>query len=251
MARTKASARTTPGPLQTGQAPLGAMGPPGAGLGVLMTNPPRTQHDSGNTSAVSTGTARLTQTAKKSGDTARGLGIAAPAISKPSTGKNKGARKQAAADDSWDWNLEGTWDIKCPEISQNYSDGDFYFSINGATPSPNTMSVSFDLGILEGAMRPLTAPAPRRGASPQTIEFEWRGRSTGEGEIELGDDQKCIMTFVDRAGRGYVHGVFYGPFVGSTEFKGRKESDDCSGEVHDFNFYTHQQHEYERVSRWR
>lgn len=131
----------------------------------------------------------------------------------------------------------GVWDVDFPEISTNYRDGDFSISFD------SKLQGSFDFGILEGAVK-----LQRIGANQFT--FKWRGRETGEGEIQLGSDQEGSIT----VNGDKLTGIMKGPYLGSkgSPFTAVRVSHDAPrGEVCDFDFYTHEQYEYERTARWR
>ncbi len=81
----------------------------------------------------------------------------------------------------------------------------------------------------EGDPKQLPKPniTPNSIPSPQhpTWTFRWRGRETGQGEIQLGSDQNlCSMTFRGPGGCK-LNSIFYCDFIGECAFTGLKIGD--------------------------
>ena len=103
------------------------------------------------------------------------------------------------------------------------------------------------------------APAPqagrprkrqKRSGSTRRVHFVWRGRETGEGEIENGKDQVGYMDFKDDSGSCFEGRIMI-PFCGDVQFEGFKVGS-LGGPIRDtWSDYSDAQYEYERVARWR
>jgi len=87
------------------------------------------------------------------------------------------------------------------------------------------------------------------------VKFSWRGRETGEGEIQTSfDTQTGEITFKQQEGGFMVmEGRMQGPYCGTggLRFMGLKAKDTPRSSSHDWDFYTSQQHEQERAARWK
>lgn len=155
---------------------------------------------------------------------------------------------QAKANDDWD--LTGKWTMYCDELAQ-YSSGpelpeklhmeifrDDYKLKSvcvGEAPSedprrPRYCAI-FHFGVVEGIMR--IYPSDSTPSSPEwtTVKdnpiflFRWRGRETGEGEIQLEalEYQPRSIKFSDSG--TMVEGVFDCPYIsGELRFTGTKKS---------------------------
>eukprot|EP00775_Hariotina_reticulata_P001039 gene1039-1377_t len=87
------------------------------------------------------------------------------------------------------------------------------------------------------------------------VRFSWRGREKGEGEIQTDfDGQTGDITFKQQEGGFMVmEGRMQGPFCesGGLMFIGFRVRDTPKDTDHDWSFYSYEQHEQERVARWR
>jgi hypothetical protein len=94
--------------------------------------------------------------------------------------------------------------------------------------------------------------------SPQqpTWNFRWRGRETGEGEIQLGSDEKlCSITFSGPGGCKLT-GTFNNEYTGKSKFSGIKTSTEQRkrsrgiGVEEQWRGYNARAYERARVGRW-
>ncbi|KAI9710178.1 MAG: hypothetical protein M1828_002211 [Chrysothrix sp. TS-e1954] len=85
--------------------------------------------------------------------------------------------------------------------------------------------------------------------SLRRVHLIWRGRETGEGEIQNEDDQIGHLDFLDDAGTCF-EGTMFVPFSGDAVLRGYKISA-ASGRIDDnWRDYSDEQYESERVGRW-
>lgn len=102
------------------------------------------------------------------------------------------------------------------------------------------------------AKKQKTAPTKTNRQS-RRVYFKWRGRETGEGEIQLNYDNENIgwldfdLTLASFEGETYI------PFVsGMCNLKGYKMHDEPGNpDVGSWSDYGEREHEYARVNRWR
>ena len=91
---------------------------------------------------------------------------------------------------------------------------------------------------------------PSRGPGSRRVHFVWRGRETGEGQIQNGKDLVGYMDFQDDAGSSFKGRILI-PFSGNAEFEGYNVGG-MIGPIRDtWEDYSDKQYEYERVARWR
>ena len=89
----------------------------------------------------------------------------------------------------------------------------------------------------------------KRSETTRRVHFVWRGRETGEGQIENDKDQVGYMDFKDDCGSCFDGRIMI-PFCGDVRFEGFKVGS-LGGPIRDtWNDYSDARYEYERVARW-
>ncbi|EPQ53307.1 hypothetical protein GLOTRDRAFT_131576 [Gloeophyllum trabeum ATCC 11539] len=160
--------------------------------------------------------------------------------------------------------VTGTWTISAPALAANWPDvsGNMHFNIaklttakgkKGKGTSGDVLFAAFNLGILEGVIAFDKPPTP----SSLETTFLWRGRETGEGEMQTAQDFNCgKLTFDTDRDEGKNTNKFTGVFAstyGTWNIEGtRVNSKAFSGSTfkEEYKGYTEEAYEYERVARW-
>jgi hypothetical protein len=142
--------------------------------------------------------------------------------------------------------IGGTWSLEMPKLTSEYQNGDIEMEIVKPDRSGHVWG-SFDLVILEGIVR-FDWSSPWKGREKK---FTWRGRETGEGEIQYEDDSNTgQVTFSSASKCSGVWRSGYGDF----EFTGKKVSNETSASVsrceEEFECFNEEAYEYARVARW-
>jgi hypothetical protein len=117
-----------------------------------------------------------------------------------------------------------------------------------------------------GTKRGRTAKAPKRAtarkskrnksasdaAHPRRLYLQWRGRETGESEIQLdyGNTHTGHLDFTD-AGCTVFEGVANLVYVYKAKFRGFKINDEPARKTRSWGDYSEEEHEYARTARWR
>jgi hypothetical protein len=120
---------------------------------------------------------------------------------------------------------------------------------DGETSAP-VLSANFEMGILEGVLRTSGELPPEPICFPiPTLPFSWRGRETGEGEIQLDYEGDTNLGSFDFLSNTTLKGILkssYGkfPFTGSKVADVPVHKDDVWDEL------SETAHEGERVGRW-
>ncbi|EPQ53117.1 hypothetical protein GLOTRDRAFT_140043 [Gloeophyllum trabeum ATCC 11539] len=149
--------------------------------------------------------------------------------------------------------VSGTWTISAPALAREWphTSGNmhFNFALHKAKGKKggDILFAEFNLGILEGIM------AFDKPPTPQVLEttFLWRGRETGEGQMQIAGDYNCGKISFD-SGKTKFTGVFASTY-GTWNIEGRRvNSKAFSGSTFkaDYEGYTEDAYEDERVSRW-
>ncbi|KAK4548251.1 hypothetical protein LTR36_010121 [Oleoguttula mirabilis] len=118
------------------------------------------------------------------------------------------------------------------------------------TASEARYSATFNLGVVEGIMRITGVPANDKQHSC-SMAYRWRGRETGEGEIQLGSDQRSYdLTFTEYGTR--LEGVFGGCVerTGFTGMKVRAGGNQQGSSAGMWGGFSGASYEAERVGRW-
>jgi hypothetical protein len=122
---------------------------------------------------------------------------------------------------------------------------------SSVTTTSRLLCANFRMGILKGILRSTTEPPLSSSKFPaEDVEFSWRGRETGEGEIQLdyeGNVNTGVLTFLSKTQlRGVLRSSFDDfPFSGNKIGKVPLNKDYC------WSKYSESAHERERVERWR
>ncbi|CAM1503575.1 Fc.00g011660.m01.CDS01 [Cosmosporella sp. VM-42] len=143
--------------------------------------------------------------------------------------------------------LNGRYDVSCPFVTQEWPHYGEDFGIV-LTLAGSSLWGSFDLGVIEGVL--LLDERPWE-SSHDLVGFRWRGRE-GEGQIMYGSRNQGWIKFL---GDGRIEGKFD---YHSIAFKGRR----CPGQgtrseidartlQDEWDGYSEEQYEQERVARWR
>lgn len=144
--------------------------------------------------------------------------------------------------------INGDYDIDCPYVRSQwsfYDDVDFEMTL---TLSGREVWASFDLGIVSGVM---FFPERPWHSSQDEVFFKWRGREA-EGPILYSDHNSGWIRFL---GGGYFEGKI--DYM-SIEFQGQRmsgqdatSSRSASNLMSEWDGYSEEEYEYERVARWR
>lgn len=145
-----------------------------------------------------------------------------------------------------DWDLTGSWYVQCTELA-NYSShqpetlsmeiyqDDYGLNDvrglsrqNGTVPFPR-FCATFEFGIVEGVMRiyppesSRSSTVPFKVSSNPRFEYIWRGRETGEGEIQTTADAKVFPITFGLHGTTF-EGTFECEYLQGVKIVGRKVS---------------------------
>ncbi|KAI5474618.1 Short-chain dehydrogenase/reductase family protein [Pseudohyphozyma bogoriensis] len=158
----------------------------------------------------------------------------------------------------------GTYIITCPGVTDGWDfAGDrFTLSLHPSTGKTH-MWGKFDFGVFEGVLRSTRKSLPSVKNTSSTFSFTWRGRETGEGEMQFGPEYTGSIVFL---GGGKIEGKI--SWLGEFEFTGsmkqtairggsgkavdieafyRRRVESWKQEYHGINY---EMHEYEGASRW-
>jgi hypothetical protein len=149
-------------------------------------------------------------------------------------------------------NVGGNWILSFPELSKWHDKGDS--SMELAYPdNSGALWGKFDLHDFEGIIaanwsRPGSGGSQWRG---QERKFVWRGRETGEGQIQHDDDEnQGTITFTSPS----ECVGFWKSAYGAWSFKGWKVSNETTATLpklkEEFSEYTADAHRYEEIHRW-
>jgi hypothetical protein len=183
----------------------------------------------------------------------------------------------------------GSYIVECKSISEQWPDMDDLTMNITQAKGLGELVADFDFGVLDGIMRlgsdaellstppeydeDETAfpgskrkwPAQRSGSQsskksrkstssgqPRRLYLRWRGRETGEGELEMDDDDSNTgyLDFVDNsctAFNGVADLTFVGPKV---TLCGYKISSDGGEMIKSWDAYTEENYLYTRIARW-
>ncbi|KAF2217032.1 hypothetical protein CERZMDRAFT_93096 [Cercospora zeae-maydis SCOH1-5] len=123
-----------------------------------------------------------------------------------------------------EWDITGDWDIECEELA-NYIHGApkrLSMEVYHDTYRPGFHMATFNFNIIVGIMR-ITCPTPKNTDQKLKGTYAYRGRETGEGEIQLlSDEASYRIVFKDRGST--MEGKFSGTGVGRVKFTGSKVS---------------------------
>ncbi|KAK3720556.1 hypothetical protein LTR37_003605 [Vermiconidia calcicola] len=162
---------------------------------------------------------------------------------------------QAKGSERGQWDITGEWEIACEALAE-YSEGPASsLSLEifmDRDKGHHKYCAEFDFGIIEGVMRINALGKTKHNAGRQT-QYVWRGRETGEGEIQLGSDEASqSITF-----HGYgtsLKGSFKCDYLELVEFSGLKISESGghskSGAMA-WDELDEDAHERARANRWR
>lgn len=182
----------------------------------------------------------------------------------------------------------GEWSIQCPDMDKSYKEATRSMSIFFATPSTRRdysddeyydedglctddeaefrgkrranipeavcstplLCANFEMGILTGTLRSgKTLPLESAKFPVAKVPFTWRGRETGEGEIEF-DDVNTNSGSFNFLSTTKLKGVLKSTF-GNFPFTGCKVSRVPVDKRDDtWDDYSEEAHEAERVGRW-
>ena len=115
------------------------------------------------------------------------------------------------------------------------------------------------IGTLTKAQRELIVKSFEETQKPAILptakfrhNFHWRGRETGEGEIQVDTDgsNKGYIEFTDSTYTVF-HGMIYIPFAGDVHFSGYKTSGLIGPIEDEWEDYSEAAHRYAEVARWR
>lgn len=152
-----------------------------------------------------------------------------------------------------DRDISGEWEISCPEL-QDYSS----FETEKASmsvyrdgqSSSGRFSATFHFSIIEGIMR--ISPLGKKNAKGErSTTYRWRGRETGEGEIQLGSDEKAFtMTFGQYGTK--VAGRFRCEYLEEVSFTGIKVGEGSGRGVsaEGWEDFSEEAYDYACVHRW-
>jgi hypothetical protein len=146
-----------------------------------------------------------------------------------------------------DSDIMGTWYFDMPNLSASYGEGDITWEIAPQDDSRFRWAM-FDLRCLEGVLR-IDWGGKWKG---QTKQFTWRGRETGEGEIQYDDSvNRGTVTFTST---NQCFGRFEATY-GTWEFRGQKVSREPNVDrlncINTFEALNEEAYEYARVARWK
>ncbi|KAL1738716.1 hypothetical protein HDZ31DRAFT_69698, partial [Schizophyllum fasciatum] len=115
----------------------------------------------------------------------------------------------------------GVYKISAPYMEEQWPEYTQYGATYRLTVRPSSTGAhlwgTFDFGAMTGIIRSIAAAPTAVGL---TSKFLWRGAEGGEGEMQLGDDQKGYIKFL--AG-GRIQGRIEGSFIDKAEFTGELE----------------------------
>ncbi|GAQ88136.1 hypothetical protein KFL_004030060 [Klebsormidium nitens] len=167
------------------------------------------------------------------------------AATKPAAKPAKGGRKASTS-------VVGEYSLK---VTEERSSGGMFGSYEADDEDSEEYSMSvfesgghtwarFELETVEGC-----AKFGKRTVSKgqTTYAYQWRGRETGEGEIQCASDQKGTFKFHGDK----IEGTMKTPF-GDLILTGEKVSDEPDEKSASmWDYCTEEQHEVERVNRWK
>lgn len=121
---------------------------------------------------------------------------------------------------------------------------------DSVTPPPAFTGSKRKAGASSSA-QPSTKKSRTAAQDPLRHNFQWRGRETGEGEIQLDYDGSNVgrFDFVDKT-RTVLKGVIATPFTGPAEFKGYKISSVAGRQTEYWDDFGEDGYEEERRGRW-
>ena len=91
---------------------------------------------------------------------------------------------------------------------------------------------------------------PATGSTKFKLLFQWRGRETGEGEIQLGGSNKGYIEFGDSDCTTFT-GVMDAPYFTKAKLKGYKVSKDNGARINaSWGDFSESVYERERIGRW-
>ena len=169
------------------------------------------------------------------------------------------AVQAAAFEREGEWDLTGVWQITCPEITEGWGEAELTMAISCDTAEHNYPSsgdddsegeygydedeeeagaadsqrqaagqsaagqryyANFNFNVHEGIMR-ISGEVGHDNQANCRMSYRWRGRETGEGQIECNSDEVVYkMVFSNRGTK--LAGTFGGGCVGDCEFTGVK-----------------------------
>lgn len=149
------------------------------------------------------------------------------------------AKRQALMDEAMsmdDWDLTGVWDVRCEELATYMSErpADLTMIIyreDASDSSSNSFCADFNFAVIEGVMRIHQYPSAQSTHGETKIKddprlyYKWRGRETGEGEIQTRaerEDMTSILAFANH-GTAFI-GSFDCEYIDRVRITGQKRS---------------------------
>ena len=171
-----------------------------------------------------------------------------PFKKEPAIKKESSIKKEPGADNQPSLGLiNGYYDISCPYLESQFPHDTDSFSLILCLETPRVWG-SYDLGQFRGILH-----LPQRPFEPSStpLQFHWRGRELGEGEMSFGHDCFGEMAFL---GNGRIAGMLN--VFGVCEFTGVRRPGPTTAPRpaismrEEWEGYNEDAYEAERTGRW-